>query len=166
MVQENARLEHDITFYEPDAYDRQAHRDIADPEWAKVVVYQATPEGWQNALERGARDADILVKASGVGVFDAELEQALPDLPGSAIRIYWDVDAPATLEAMEADPHHHLRAAITRYDLVLTYGGGDPVVRGYRGFGARDCVPIYNALDPDTHHPVEADHRFAADLTF
>ena len=32
--------------------------------------------------------------------------------------------------------------------------------------GARDCVPIYNALDPDTHHPVAPERRFAADLAF
>ena len=31
---------------------------------------------------------------------------------------------------------------------MLTYGGGPPVVDAYRGFGARRCVPIYNALDP------------------
>ena len=49
---------------------------------------------------------------------------------------------------------------------MLTYGGGDPVVSAYRGFGARDCVPVYNALDPSTHHPVPAEPRFAADLTF
>src|SRR5882757_10710814 len=30
---------HKVTFYEPDAFDRQAHRDISDPSWAKVVVY-------------------------------------------------------------------------------------------------------------------------------
>jgi spore maturation protein CgeB len=27
-------------------------------------------------------------------------------------------------------------------------------------------MPIYNALDPSTHHPVPADPRFAADLSF
>ncbi len=27
-------------------------------------------------------------------------------------------------------------------------------------------MPIYNALDPDTHHPVAPDPRFAADLGF
>jgi spore maturation protein CgeB len=27
-------------------------------------------------------------------------------------------------------------------------------------------VPIYNALDPSTHHPVERDERFAVDLAF
>ncbi len=67
----------------------------------------------------------------------------------NALRIYWDVDAPATLDAIAADPTHHLRRAIPRYDAVLTYGGGDPVVNAYRAAGARDCVPIYNALDPD-----------------
>src|SRR3954462_3771001 len=35
---------HRITFYEPDAYDRQKHRDIPDPDWARVVVYPADKE--------------------------------------------------------------------------------------------------------------------------
>src|SRR3712207_5037756 len=51
-------------------------------------------------------------------------------------------------------------------DLVLTYGGGPPVVAGYEGFGARRCVPIYNALDPTTHFPVPPEERFSADLAF
>jgi spore maturation protein CgeB len=40
------------------------------------------------------------------------------------------------------------------------------VVAAYEGFGARRCVPIYNALDPETHHPVLPEERFAADLSF
>jgi spore maturation protein CgeB len=48
--------------------------------------------------------------------------------------------------------------------MVLTYGGGPPVVEAYEGFGAARCIPVYNALDPDTHHPVPRDERFAADL--
>ena len=46
LLKELARTGHRVTFYEPDAYDRQKHRDMADPEWAKVVVYPATSEGW------------------------------------------------------------------------------------------------------------------------
>ena len=49
---------------------------------------------------------------------------------------------------------------------MLTYGGGDRVVNEYRSLGARDCVPIYNAFDADTHHPVPPDPRFACDLSF
>ena len=40
------------------------------------------------------------------------------------------------------------------------------MVDAYRRFGADDCVPIYNALDPATHHPVAPDPRFEADLAF
>lgn len=162
-----ARLGHQVTFYEPDAFERQQHRDMDDPDWAKVVVYPATEEGWRRALETGAADADLLVKASGVGVFDRELEIAVPEAarPG-AVAIYWDVDAPATLDAIAADPQHHLRRMIPRYDLVLTYGGGEPVVRGYRHFRARLCVPVYNAVDPETHHPVPPRTDFACDLSF
>lgn len=164
LLKEIAGLGYDITFYEPDAFERQAHRDIADPPWARVHVYPATTDGWRCALDEAARSADLLVKASGVGVFDAELETAIVDIPSKALRLYWDVDAPATLDAIAAQPDHRLRRAIPRYDLVLTYGGGDPVVSAYRAAGARDCVPIYNALDPQTHFPVAASDKFACDL--
>ena len=155
-----------VTFYEPDAFHRQAHRDIPDPEWARVVVYEPTPEGLERVLD-AARDADVVVKASGVGVCDAELEAALPARrrPGQ-VCLFWDVDAPATLERLHHDPRDPLRAQLPAYDLVLTFGGGPPVVAGYRALGARDCVPIYNALDPDTHHPVPPDPRYRADLSF
>jgi spore maturation protein CgeB len=108
----------------------------------------------------------VVVKASGVGVFDDELlEGVVAASRPEAIRIFWDVDAPATLAEMRANPDHALHRAMPALDLVLTYGGGPPVVEAYEGFGARRCVPIYNGLDPSTHHPVSADERFRADLS-
>ncbi|HEX7966855.1 MAG TPA: glycosyltransferase [Stellaceae bacterium] len=118
----------------------------------------------EQALAEAAR-GDVVVKASGVGVLDAHLEAAVAALkrPGLTT-IFWDVDAPATLQRLRDDPRDPFRALIPRYDLVLTYGGGDPVVAAYAAFGARHCVPIYNALDPLTHFRVPPDRRFAADL--
>src|SRR6476620_7049075 len=60
---------HSITFYEPDAFERQQHRDIPDPSWAKSIVFPATEQAVADALEQ-ARGSDLVVKASGVGVFD------------------------------------------------------------------------------------------------
>jgi spore maturation protein CgeB len=157
---------HQITFYEPDAFDRQQNRDIDPPEWAKSIVYPATEEGLRSVLAE-ARHADVVVKASGVGVFDAELiagivDHASPD----AIKIFWDVDAAATLDEIRADPAHPVRDALPHLDMVLTYGGGPPVVKAYEALGAARCIPVYNAVDPDTHHPVAPDDRFACDLAF
>ncbi len=160
----------DVTFYEPDAYDRQAHRDIPDPSWARVVVYPAAPAageaGVREAL-RQARGADIIVKTSGVGAFDELLDRAVLEQRGPHGRaIFWDVDAPATLERLAQQPRDPFHALVPEYDMVLTYGGGQPVVRGYAAVGARLCVPVYNALDPETHFPVAPDPRFEADLGF
>lgn len=157
---------HRVTFYEPDAYGRQQHRDMEEPEWARVMVYQPGEEDVDRCLEAAA-GADLVVKASGVGVFDEYLEKAVLDLkkPGKSI-IFWDVDAPATLDRATSDPRDPFRALVPRYDIVLTYGGGDPVVDAYIKLGARSCVPVYNALDPETHYPVAAEPRFAADLGF
>jgi spore maturation protein CgeB len=157
---------HDITFYEPDVYDRQKNRDIEPPEWCKVVVYEGTIEVLKDVAAR-ACEADVVVKASGVGYEDdLLLDEVLRAAKPTALKIFWDVDAPATLAELRAAPDHPLRRALSTIDLVLTYGGGDPVVDAYRVMGARDCIPIYNALDPMTHHPIAPDARFNADLGF
>ena len=166
LLRDLAARGHEITFYEPDAYGRQEHRDMDPPKWARSIVYPATTKGLRGVLAEAA-DADVVVKASGVGVFDDELiagiiEHASP----RALKIFWDVDAAATLDEMRGDLDHPVRRALRSLDLVLTYGGGPPVVSAYEGFGAARCVPIYNALDPSTHFPIEPDPRFAADLSF
>ncbi len=161
-----APLGHEIVFYEPDAFDRQSHTDIAPPDYARSVVYPATAEGLASVLA-GASAADVVVKASGVGVFDDELLAGiLAHARPGALRIFWDVDAAATLETVRANPADPMHAALPHLDAVFTYGGGPPVVASYLALGARRCEPIYNALDPATHHPVPADPRFAADLAF
>lgn len=161
-----ARHGWDITFYEPDAFDRQKHRDIDPPSYARSVVYPATPQALRDVLAE-ARGADIVVKANGVGVFDRELlEGIIANAGPHALKIFWDVDAAATLDEMRGDASHPVLAALPDLDMVLTYGGGPPVVDAYTGFGAKRCIPVYNALDPETHHPVAPDPRFACDLAF
>jgi spore maturation protein CgeB len=158
---------HQITFYEPDAYERQAHRDIPDPPWARVVVYStASEEAVYRVLEE-ARGADLIIKASGVGIFDALLERAVLEMRREgALAVFWDVDAPATLDRVLQNSNDPFRQLISHYDLILTYGGGEPVVKAYTALGAQACIPIYNALDPSTHYPVAPDPRFVADLGF
>ena len=166
LLRDLAGRGYDITFYEPDAFDRQQHRDMDPPEWAHVVVYPATEEGLRSVLSE-AKSADIVVKANGVGVFDTELLEGLVEHSrADALRIFWDVDAAATLDEMRGQESHVVRRMLPSLDMVLTYGGGPPVVEAYEGFGARRCAPIYNALDPTTHFPVEPDRAFGSDLAF
>lgn len=149
---------HDILFCEPDAYDRQRNRDMQhDPDYARVRVYSTAPE--RDALvERALEDSDWVVKCSGVGVWDAELEEAIAGR-GPARTAFWDVDAPATLASLERDERQSARELVPRFDGIFTYGGGPPVVAAYEALGARICVPVYNGLDPEVHRPHEASHE-------
>jgi spore maturation protein CgeB len=158
-------LGHEITFAEPDAYRRLQNRDAGDFSYVKTVVYKDTNE--IPALLRQAAECDLVVKHSGVGVFDELLEEQVLECQSDSTRVaFWDVDAPATLSRVETNHADAFRALIPEYDLIFTYGGGAPVVDHYRRLGAANCHPIYNALDPETHHPVPPDPALACDLLF
>jgi spore maturation protein CgeB len=154
-----------ITFAEPDIYQRQQKRDLTEVPYADVVVYQ-TPHDIPFLL-RDARRADLVIKHSGVGSDDELLEREVLSCRSERTRIaFWDVDAPATLARVEADPGDAFRALIPQYDFIFTYGGGPPVIDHYRSLGARNCYPIYNGLDPLTHHRVSKDPAMQCDLAF
>ena len=160
-----ADLGYEITFYEPDVYDRQSHRDIDPPEWCKVVVYPGSLEALREMTMRAAL-SDVVIKASGVGFEDDTLlAEAFAHARADALTVWWDVDAPATLAELATSDRHPLRRQLPHIDLVLTYGGGPIAVQAYEAYGAKKCVPIYNALDPETHHPVAPDPAFSADLS-
>lgn len=158
---------HHIAFAEPDAYGRQQHRDTGDFSYVESIVYSDANE--IPALLALGRDCDLVVKHSGVGVFDSVLEEQVLNCRSRKTRVaFWDVDAPATLERLENENEASgpFRALIPEYDFIFTYGGGLPVVERYARLGAATCHPIYNGLDPETHHPVEADPRWQCDLLF
>ncbi|HZU44219.1 MAG TPA: glycosyltransferase, partial [Terriglobales bacterium] len=158
-------LGHEITFAEPDIYGRQQNRDTDQITYAEVVVYE-TPRQVDSLLAR-ACDADLVIKHSGVGADDELLEAGVLECQSRETQVaFWDVDAPATLARVEENTRDPFRNLIPEYDFVFTYGGGPPVVERYARLGARNCHPIYNAVDPETHHPVPADPALRCDLVF
>ncbi|HBG27071.1 MAG: hypothetical protein A2Y10_08470 [Planctomycetes bacterium GWF2_41_51] len=167
IIKELNKLGYQVKFYEPDAFNRQKHRDIKDLTYAESIIYQAQKEDEVRTILKKSVDADIIIKASGVGVFDRLLEEEVLKLKSQKnLVIFWDVDAPATLDRMQNNPDDYFRSLVSQYDLILTYGGGKPVVDKYLSFGAKKCVPIYNALDAETHYPVARSNKFKSDLAF
>ena len=82
-------------------------------------------------------------------------------------RIFWDVDAPATLAELRGDPDHPLRRALPALDLVLTYGGGAAGGRRLRELRrAALRADLQRARSRARIIPVPPEPRFAADLAF
>jgi spore maturation protein CgeB len=156
---------HSIRFAEPDAFGRQQNRDAGDFSFVESIVYSHEED--ISDLLALARDFDLVIKHSGVGVFDSLLEERVLDCRSSRTRVaFWDVDAPATLDRVEDNLADAFRTLIPEYDFIFTYGGGQPVVERYSRLGANNCYPIYNGLDPETHYPVPPDPRRQCDLLF
>jgi spore maturation protein CgeB len=161
-----ADLGYETTFYEPDAYGRQQNRDIDELPGVRSVIYDGVDISAAERCVAEAMSADVIVKASGVGVFDEILERRIAGLSERMVSIFWDVDAPATLDRVHSNADDPFRADIPRYDAVFTYGGGDRVVEAYRALDARACIPVYNAVDTQTHFPVARERDLECDLAF
>jgi len=158
------RRGHQITFAEPNAYDRQKHRDAGDFSYVRSVVYRPTVD--VDAMLECAQEADIVVKHSGIGVDDALLDERVAEMNLRCPTFFWDVDSPATLQRMRQDPCDPFRDAVPKFDAILSYGGGPASRDGYFQFGARAYYSIYNGLDPETHHPAVPDPAFKCDVMF
>ena len=158
---------HHLHFFEPNAFGRQAHRDLEELAWGEVTVYE--PDDWPQLKEclRIAGQSDFVVKAGGIGVNDELLEKEVVALRSDNTgTLFWDVDAPATLARLEGNPDDPFRKVLNDYDAILCYGGGEQVRSRYLALNARRCEIVYNALDPTSHYPVDPDRRFAGDLGF
>ena len=157
-----ARRGHEVTFAEPDAFDRLAHVDQVDLSFVKSLVYRSTND--LNDALNAASEMDVIVKHSGIGINDVLLEKTVPTL--GPLSIFWDVDAPATLAQVRGNAGAELRSQIKAFDAIFTYGGGPRVEAEYLQLGAKHYSSFYNALDPETHHPVVPLTHHCCDLAF
>ena len=160
-----AALGHDIIFAEPDIYGRQQNRDRHDVNYADVIVYR-TPV----ILMRCSHKPPAPPWSSNTAAWEPTTNCWRRGCSSAARRstqvAFWDVDAPATLARVEADPDDPFRRLIPQYDFIFTYGGGAPVVRHYLPWERATAIRFTTLWIPTTHHPVAADPALACDLLF
>lgn len=159
-----ARRGHRVTFAEPDAYGRQQHRDDGDFSYVESMIYRPGVD-IDRMLDMAGR-SDIVIKHGGIGADDGLLESRIAELASRVPAFFWDVDSPATLSRLHANPGDPFRCCIPQYTGILSYGGGPASRSGYLAFGARFYCAIYNGLDPETHYPVTPDATLQCDLAF
>ena len=138
------------------------------PGLGRVVVCPATPDGL-TAHSQAGRRADLIVKASGVGVFDARARGRRPGR--CAGRATWSPSGTSTRRprwtASSGDRADPFRAAdpALRPGLHLRRrrpGGRAPTGGWARGSASRSTT----RSTPTTHHPVAPEPRFAGRLGF
>ena len=163
------RRGHQIVFFERDTDYYRDNRDLHDLPGGDLVLYR----DWPGVAARAAREiaeADVALVTSYCP--DApEAERAVLDA-SRALRVFYDLDTPVTLAALDGAGAGAPRPAyvgpqgFAGYDLVLSYTGGPALDALRTRLGARRVAPLYGHVDPDLHRPVPREDRFTADLSY
>ena len=158
------RQGHEVHFYEKDVPYYAKHRDLADCDFCSLHLYSDWDTVRRSALEQ-AGDSDVVVCASfcpeGARIIDEVL-----DLPKPA-KLFYDLDTPVTLGALERDGVEYLRAdQIPGFDVYLSFTGGGTLSELKSRWGARFAAPLYGCVDPEIHSRTMRRREFTCDLSY
>lgn len=153
-----------VVFFERDTPYYARHRDLWALEGAELVLYS----DWSAIAARAAteaRSADAVMVTSYCP--DGRAASALACGVGRSA-VFYDMDTPVTLARLAAGESvdYLLEEGLGAFDLVLSYTGGEALVRLERDLGARKALPLYGHVDPQAHRPAPSAPRYACDLSY
>lgn len=156
---------HRIVFFERNLEWYASNRDLPNPEFCEVVLF----ENWRDVLSTvrlRLRHCDVAVVGSyfpdGLSAIDEVFDSPVP------MRAFYDIDTPITTSRLrERGETEYLNAQqVSGFDLYFSFTGG-PILRELeREFGAARAVPLYCSFDPEQYHRFPPSKRFACDLSY
>jgi spore maturation protein CgeB len=153
---------HSVVFFEQDRPYYSAHRDYFSIPGGRLRLY----ETWSDTIavaRQELADADAALVTSFCADGIAATELMLDS--GARLRVFYDLDTPVTLAALESVDYIGSRG-LADFDLVLSYTGGQALDLLRTRLGARRVAPLYGSVDPRVHRPVLPETRFASDLSY
>jgi spore maturation protein CgeB len=156
---------HQIVFFEKDVEWYASNRDLPEPSFCEVCLY----ENWNEILPRVRRelgDTDVAMVGSyfpdGIPALD---EMFHADVP---VKTFYDIDTPITMRALrEHQKADYIESRqIPRLDLYFSFTGGPMLREIETRFGAPRAVPLYCSFDPDQYRRFPVNPRFACDLSY
>jgi spore maturation protein CgeB len=165
LIRALTKSRHAVVFFEHDVPYYAAHRDLCEIDGGRLYLYPSWEEV-RAAAERELADADVGMITSFCP--DANAAEMLLMNSGAAVRAFYDLDTPITLERLtrgEVVPYIGPRG-LADYDVVFSYTGGPSLDALRERLGARAAVPLYGSVDPDAHQPAPPTPLFRADLSY
>lgn len=156
---------HRIVFFEKDVEWYASNRDMPEPPFCTVRLY----ENWHSILPAARselRDADVAM----LGSFFPEGIAAAEEIFDSAARVktFYDIDTPITLSALRATGStEYLNAnQIPGFDIYFSFTGGPTLAELEGRFRAQRACPLYCSFDPQEYRRFGVNKRFACDLSY
>ena len=158
------RMGHDVVFYEKDVPYYAKRRDLPDPDFCGLILYDEWSSIRSQALN-DARDSDVVINASycpeGARVADEVLSISGP------LHVFYDLDTPITLSNLEhGDVEYLRRDQIPAFNLYLSFTGGHTLKELRQQWGARNAQALYGCVDPDVHHRVHVPEEYCCLMSY
>ena len=152
---------HHILFLERDVPWYRNNRDLAEPDYCRLELYQSLDEldRWRNEI----RDADAVIVGSYVpeGVEVARYVQRT----ARGVTAFYDIDTPVTLAKLERGDFEYLSPElISGYDLYLSFTGGPTLRRIEHKYGSLMARALYCSVDSDAYPTLHVPKRW--DLSY
>ncbi|HLS19868.1 MAG TPA: glycosyltransferase [Paracoccaceae bacterium] len=156
---------HEVTFFERDQPFYALNRDLHELPGARLVLYPDWETVHAEAAAEVAR-ADIALVTSYCPDGPAASELIFETAPAQTV--FYDMDTPVTLAALEAGERVEYLPpqGLGDFDLVLSYTGSEALTLLRSRLGARRAAPLYGHVDPELHRPAEAVDEFRGDLSY
>lgn len=165
LCQALAERGHEIVFVEKDVSWYRGSRDLPDPAFCSLVLYEDWRAVKGDVLQL-ARQADMVVIgsyfpdaiAAASLLFDADVAPVL----------FYDIDTPVTVAALRAEGRaEYIEAAqIQHYRAYMSFTGGPMLRELEERFGSPFATPLYCSVDPASHQRTAADPEFRCDLSY
>ncbi|GGL78244.1 CgeB family protein [Wenxinia marina] len=144
-------LGHRVLFLEKDQPWYAPHRDLPDPGFCTLELYDDTAAVLARHRERLDR-ADAVIVGSyvpeAVELIDALAAMNLPSLH------FYDIDTPVTLDHLSrGDAPYLARRQVPLFRTIFSFAGGRALDILQREHGAREARPLYCSVDADAYRP-------------
>ncbi len=157
---------HHVIFYEKDVQYYRDARDLVQLPGGGTLRLYDTLASIRAEAERELRRCDVALYSSYCPDGAEVAEMILSS--GAAVKAFYDLDTPVTLDAMDSGctPDYLPADGLGGFDLVLSYTGGRALTELQTRLGARTVAPLYGWVDPTSHYPASAEPHYACDLSY
>jgi spore maturation protein CgeB len=155
---------HKIVFFERDQEWYASNRDMPEPPFCDVRIY----ENWadiEQTVRRELKDADVAVVGSYCPDGLSAIEEVLESPAGT--KAFYDIDTPITIAKLRSGDGEYINPEhVPGFDVYFSFTGGPMLQKLESEFGAQNAVPLYCSFDPDKYRLCEPQSRFVCDLSY
>src|SRR5438874_468227 len=156
---------HDIVFFEKETEWYAHNRDLPEPPYCRLILY----DNWSDVSSKARKelaDADVGMVGSYFPDGVVAIDELLDSRAGA--KTFYDIDTLITIANLgqKGSTDYVTAAQLSGFDIYFSFTGGPMLREIEEKFGAKSAFPLYCSFDPCEYHRFPANKRFACDLSY